>query len=55
MAGAQFNARPQLTAAVNGLDAITEGSQGLWLPCSLRVAEENKRSEECLEKDVGKK
>lgn len=55
MAGAQFNARPQLTAAVKGLAAITEGSQGRPLPRALRVTEEDERGEECWEKGERKK
>lgn len=40
MAGAQFNARPQLTAAVNRLANITEGCQGQLLCRTLRVEKE---------------
>lgn len=55
MAGAQFNAKPQLTDAVNGLVAITEGSQGWLLPCTIKVTEEDKKGGESWERYAEKK
>lgn len=43
MAGAQFNARPQLTAAVNGLAVMTEGKPRPAAAPSIRVTEEDER------------
>lgn len=50
MAGAQFNAKPQLTDAVNGLVATTEASQGRLLPCTIKGTEEDKKGGEWWER-----
>lgn len=52
MAGAQFNARPQLTAAVNGLATVTEGSQGRLLRRTLRVRKDDETEEDYIHTNI---
>lgn len=53
MAASQFNARPQLTFAINGLAGIPDGSQGRSPPSPL--GSQRKMREKCWEKDEGEK